>query len=135
MSKYNDYKVAWAREKRKKQLKEDPENFRKKRAIQERKRRKALKEKVYAKFGNKCNNPACQWLMPDGLRGCSDTRCLQIDHKFGDAKKDEKNGYARGSNKFLKAVLEDLENRYQLLCANCNWIKRFINGEDNAYHD
>jgi hypothetical protein len=28
-----------------------------------------------------------------------------------------------------RAVLSDTSGKYQLLCANCNWIKRFENGE------
>jgi hypothetical protein len=29
-----------------------------------------------------------------------------------------------GTFAYLKGVLADADGRYQLLCANCNWIKR-----------
>lgn len=30
---------------------------------------------------------------------------------------------------WIKANLDDAKNLYQVLCANCNWIKRYENGE------
>lgn len=62
--------------------------------------------------------------------GFSDKRALQIDHVNGGGSKERKE---RGFSKnFHKHVLESFlkgEGRYQLLCANCNWIKRFENKE------
>ena len=62
--------------------------------------------------------------------GFSDKRALQVDHIDGNGCKERRekkfNGYA------YKAILESFlrgENRYQLLCANCNWIKRVENNE------
>ena len=107
---------------------EDPD-YRKDKANKYRDKRIELKDQVYVKLGNKCSNPACQWLNPDGSRGCKDRRCLQIDHVFGGGTKENKRN--RG-NSYLRKVLEDIEGRYQLLCANCNWIKRTVNGEYNA---
>lgn len=89
---------------------------------------KRLKDKVFQKLGNRCNNPACQWLNADGSRGCIDRRCLQIDHVFGNGSKDRKrDNFCHGT--LLRRVLKDEEGLYQLLCANCNWIKRFVNRE------
>ena len=90
---------------------------------------KDLKLLAHKKLGAKCSNPACQWLNPDGSRGCTDSRCLQIDHTRGGGYKDrvEKGHTGRA---LYKAVLEDQEDTYQLLCANCNWIKRVENKEE-----
>lgn len=81
---------------------------------------RALREKVLEFFGGKCMNPKC--LVPGG---CSDKRCLQIDHIK-----------AVGKHRLIGAELyfDILENPnskqiYQLLCANCNWIKRHENKE------
>ena len=57
--------------------------------------------------------------------GVDDSRCLQIDHVQGDGNKERK---ATGSNPTLKQV-KATPDRYQLLCANCNWIKRHTDNE------
>jgi len=62
--------------------------------------------------------------------GFSDIRALQIDHKIGSCKKDTK---IFGSNQlmqfyYLKHPIFALTN-LQILCANCNWIKRSENYE------
>ena len=54
----------------------------------------------------------------------SDRRALQIDHINNDGHIERKNG--KFGSRFNKHVLESFlkkENKYQLLCANCNWIK------------
>jgi len=80
-----------------------------------------LRQKVLNKFGRRCNNPACQWLNLDGTRGCTEERCLQIDHINNGGNKERKN--LRYTD-YYKLVIEDNSGKYQLLCANCNWIKR-----------
>ena len=65
--------------------------------------------------------------------GFTDHRALQIDHVDGGGSKEMKEEFrCLGRNIYLKAVeksyLED-EGKYQLLCANCNWIKRIENRE------
>ena len=57
--------------------------------------------------------------------GFSDVRALQIDHKFGGGSKERKkyNGHID-----IRVSLATLW-KYQLLCANCNWIKRYENNE------
>lgn len=98
-----------------------------------RERRDLLRYAVICRYGGKCANPACQWLNPDGTRGCRDFRCLQVDHVFNDAPEDKTiygvgRGGCGGSIKFLRFVLEDNSGRYQILCSNCNWIKRSSRG-------
>ena len=54
--------------------------------------------------------------------GFSDIRALQIDHINGGGVKERKE---LGSEGACKLVISGQDNNmYQLLCANCNWIKR-----------
>lgn len=55
--------------------------------------------------------------------GFSDPRALQIDHINGGGTK-EKKELKTSFNKLVLLSLANNEGRYQLLCANCNWIKR-----------
>jgi hypothetical protein len=65
--------------------------------------------------------------------GFDDFRALQIDHVNGhgcaDRKKDNNNYYA-----FYKRIIDTNGEGYQLLCANCNWIKRTENNECARKH-
>ena len=66
--------------------------------------------------------------------GFSDMRALQIDHINGDGYKDR--GKCRGTSSHKRRILEAIkngENRYQILCANCNWIKRCENNEHTRF--
>uniref|UniRef100_A0A6M3JJ10 Putative HNH endonuclease n=1 Tax=viral metagenome TaxID=1070528 RepID=A0A6M3JJ10_9ZZZZ len=76
---------------------------------------KNSRRKVLEKLGNQCVK--C---------GFADIRALQIDHINGGGAKELKN---MSINSFLKGVLLDNGSKYQLLCANCNWIKRHENNE------
>jgi hypothetical protein len=60
--------------------------------------------------------------------GFSDERALQIDHVNGDGHVELRRGVMT-THSYHMRVLSDVEGRYQLLCANCNWIKRAENGE------
>lgn len=88
-----------------------------------RENRRVAKQAVYDKLGNKCSNPDCRWLNEDGSTGCMDVRCLQIDHVNDDAVPSG-DGALKSSCLFYVRVINDTEGRYQLLCSNCNWIKR-----------
>ena len=60
----------------------------------------------------------------------ADRRCLQIDHINGDGNVDRRR-FATGEAMF-RHYLENLsseECRVQVLCANCNWMKRLWNEE------
>jgi hypothetical protein len=59
--------------------------------------------------------------------GFADPRALQIDHVAGDGQGDRR--LKRSRIAWYRAVREDAAGRFQLLCANCNWIKRWENGE------
>lgn len=69
-----------------------------------------LRMKVFEKLGNKCVH--CGFL---------DIRALQIDHVHGGGTQELR---ALQYNDYLRKVLKDTEGNYQLLCANCNSIKR-----------
>lgn len=74
------------------------------------------RNKILEKFGNKCTR--C---------GFDDKRALQIDHINGGGQKEIKK--INNSRKYYLYVLQDTTNKYQILCANCNWIKRRENKE------
>ena len=57
--------------------------------------------------------------------GFTDIRALQLDHKHGGGGREARR---LGAYSMYKRVLKYPE-QYQLLCANCNWIKRVENNE------
>jgi len=58
--------------------------------------------------------------------GFSDDRALQLDHINGGGKKDR---IHRSWQVMYKEIISGKDTSIQLLCANCNWIKRFENRE------
>lgn len=74
----------------------------------------SVKTEVLEALGDKCSR--C---------GIDDRRVLCIDHIDGGGYKELR---SMSAVKYLHHVLENLE-KYQILCHNCNWIKRFENGE------
>jgi hypothetical protein len=76
--------------------------------IQQRKIRRQINEK----YGMRC-----------AVCGFSDVRALHIDHVHGGGGKEYPNG-RRGGMSYYYRVLKDEAGTYQLLCANCNAIKR-----------
>src|ERR1017187_3575099 len=61
--------------------------------------------------------------------GFDDDRALQIDHRHGGGNQERK---AKGILSSVNRVLVGDYGDLQLLCANCNWIKRAENNETNA---
>jgi hypothetical protein len=88
---------------------------------------RATKDSVYTQLRTMVFN-----LLGDKCLHCGfeDRRALQIDHIHGGGRKErKKSGY---SNTWLREVITSIKNnegKYQLLCANCNWIKRLENNE------
>jgi RNase P subunit RPR2 len=78
----------------------------------------AYKEEIYNKLGHACVR--C---------GFADKRALQIDHVFGGGNQEHKE--ISSNIAFLKKVISDTTGSYQILCANCNWIKRMEKLEHN----
>jgi hypothetical protein len=90
-------------------------------------RRKIVME-IFNLLGNKCINPY-NLPHPDW---CNDPRCLQIDHINGGGCKHLKRLHGdRG--KLYREILKEIKvgsKDYQLLCANCNWLKRYKDKEN-----
>jgi hypothetical protein len=91
------------------------------------KTRDNLRLAILNKFNNKCVK--CNF---------NDPRALQVDHINGGGRKELinkfglKEGFRSGGVnifKYYKHVLKDQQNKYQLLCANCNAIKKIQNKE------
>lgn len=80
----------------------------------QRKSREKLKQAVFEFLGAKCAR--C---------GFADPRALQIDHINGGGAKENKRIGIKG---IYKNVFKNPSN-YQVLCANCNWIKRYEKNE------
>lgn|SRR5574340_69787 len=74
-------------------------------------RHDSIRQRVLDLLGHKCAR--C---------GFSDDRALQIDHINGNGRKDR--GKCRSPHKFYEKVLVVGSAEYQILCANCNTIKR-----------
>lgn len=58
--------------------------------------------------------------------GFDDVRALQVDHVNGGGHQERK--ITTSVNKLFKDI-KKIPEKYQLLCANCNWIKRYENKE------
>jgi len=101
----------------------DTTEYRRDQAISKRKKIAAMKLEVFTHYGNKCAH--C---------GFSDIRALQMDHIDGNGMKDRKENGMGCSHMRYSKVLKDrtLLEKFQLLCANCNWIKRAENKEHKA---
>ena len=80
--------------------------------------RQKNREKIYDILGHKCIR--C---------GFTDKRALQFDHIKGGGSKWVKSKTSRFkiSAEFLK--LPNIKEEIQILCANCNWIKKFESWE------
>jgi hypothetical protein len=66
------------------------------------------------------------------MRGyCENVLALQIDHIFGDGHKDKVrfNGSGLAQYKYYLEHADEAKARLQVLCSNCNQIKRFENKE------
>lgn len=86
-----------------------------------------LREKIIDLLGGKCTNP---YNLNHG-DFTTDSRYLQIDHVNGGGNKER----IRNNHNivlFYLSILKKIKEgskEYQLLCANCNWIKRHVNDE------
>lgn len=61
--------------------------------------------------------------------GIDDIRVLQIDHINGGGKNEIVKVFGRSWRRYYRHVLADKSGKYQVLCANCNWIKKTENRE------
>lgn len=89
-----------------------------------RKRIIILRRKILELLGNKCNNPNCP-IPLDRM----DKRALHIDHINGGGTEERKQF---DSEMYYRHVLKQIQSgskEYQLLCAYCNWLKRYKSNE------
>jgi len=84
--------------------------------------RQRLKARVFTLLGNRCNSPECKWQNADNSLGCVDRRCLQVDHVLGGGCRERKTKFKNAFAVYFDVLRNP--QKYQLLCANCNWIKR-----------
>ena len=82
------------------------------------KRQREVLARIHEKYRPRCNSCGFD----------RDVRALQIDHVQGGGSAEIKGGRGAGLAYYLR-VLKDTTGRYQLLCANCNKIKRYENKE------
>ena len=75
-----------------------------------------IKETIYEKLGHTC-----------GRCGFADKRALCIDHVYGGGFKELRR---LSVYQYYDKVIQDTEGMYQILCHNCNWIKRHENDEN-----
>jgi hypothetical protein len=107
----NKRKAAWKRAHSEK-VKEDNRKYYQKPETKERlsERRIRLHQEAIIVLGGKCAH--C---------GFSDMRALQIDHVNGGGHQERKHV---NQETICKRILQGKTEGYQVLCANCNWIKR-----------
>lgn len=91
-------------------------------------RRRKIKQEIFELLGGQCTNPY-------GLhdKQFRDIQCLQIDHINGGGKRDIQR--FKSTELYFEYILNQIQagsKDYQLLCANCNWKKRWENGECNG---
>lgn len=53
----------------------------------------------------------------------ADLRALQIDHVNGGGRKERREDTRHPASYYQEVIREADSGKYQLLCANCNWIK------------
>lgn len=81
--------------------------------------RRIMKLELFNLLGRKCVR--C---------GYEDIRALQFDHIIGGGRKDKRELKGNLSMvSFYRKNPEKAKQTLQVLCANCNWIKRHENGE------
>lgn len=81
--------------------------------------RRELKERAYESMGGKCSR--C---------GFDDPRALQVDHVSGGGSQDKTQ---HNRELYYRNIIKNNNGKYQLLCANCNWIKRWEKKESKPW--
>lgn len=89
--------------------------------------RRKIRAQALAFLGDSCSSTECKWENADGSVGCRDLRCLQIDHVNGGGRQEFLT--LGGGDRLYQKVVSSKGIGYQLLCANCNWIKRHLKQE------
>src|SRR5690348_14634868 len=112
----------------KRKLLKEPE-YRKQIRIMTRSTYKRRREMLFEILGGKqcsCKGINC-W--HEGKCILTDMRCLQIDHINGGETKEHRKYLPNNVYTFYKNNPEITKQKLQILCANCNWVKRHNNVE------
>lgn len=86
--------------------------------------RKKLKMEVLTHYSN--GIPKCANIYNFHKEEITDIRCLQIDHIKG---RNTKLPFRSGGDLYHWLKRNNYPKGYQVLCCNCNWIKRYENKE------
>jgi hypothetical protein len=78
-----------------------------------------MRKLAIEKLGGKC-----AWC------GFDDIRALQLDHIHGNGSSERKSMSQYSVYKKIFLSVSENKKEYQVLCANCNWIKRHENHEN-----
>ena len=88
-----------------------------------------LINKAVRKYQEKCRS-IMMWYLGYRCAHCGyseDSRALQFDHIKGDGALDRKlHGAGSAMTKHYYKNPEIVMNKFQILCANCNWIKKAV---------
>jgi hypothetical protein len=98
-----------------------PEQHRQHCSEYSRKKIGVLRSEIFQILGRKCSNPTCP-VPPKKM----DLKALQIDHVNGGGTQARK--HCCNSIKYFSQILDEVQKgskNYQVLCAYCNWMKRF----------
>ena len=90
-----------------------------------RKTRERMRDEIFDILGRRC--VVC---------GFADIRALQFDHINGGGNEDNKQRHRETRLIYMRNNPDETKSKFQVLCANCNSIKRHFKGENvkiNAY--
>ncbi len=93
-------------------------------AVAQRGQRQRRRKEALQALGGECVN--CH---------IDDVRCLQFDHINGDGYKDVSYKVPLTKYIWIRDNSEEAKKKYQILCANCNWKKRYDNNEVGRKYD
>lgn len=113
---YREHKSE-ARKSKRKYVLSVREKYLSQQAQYNRNRRQMLKDRIYSILGDECAR--C---------GFNDRRALQFDHVNGGGNLDRKR--YKSNDQFMRHIIELNGEGFQVLCANCNWIKKSENDEN-----
>ena len=115
---YKNHKAnkAKKRESMKRRRAKNPEPFRE----QSRKAKAKLKEKIFGAYGHTCAR--CEF---------DDKRALTLDHKLNNGAQERRELGERGV--YYRAIEKYRPDEYQILCMNCQFIKRCEDQKQNQH--